>query len=892
LTLTYLKSRKISGLSTDPKPTALPARWLGAKLHELDTGKIYLFDGSQWIYWERTKESKNLFALSTKTSIVQLFGDTFAKTAASSLFLLENLTDKQGGTSLTNNGSISLTRVEEDLPLRGFLVPSLNGTTQFFSLGTEAKIEVGTGSFVSGIWFKTSLKGTAQSLFCYGDIATSEQNWRAGITNTNQLLVEIDDGTNNVFLAEPRDGRFQDGRWHILIIVIDRVTNIGYLLVGDNPSSLELVDTESISAVTGTLNNAGESLFIGARNNGAATQEYFSGQLSNFFLYKDADYNLPALLAVPSMRESALSTSGVISLSTNSSGRLNNDVQLSPSADNHYTTTIIHTDEGYYDLIDLYLTNSDKGIAKIDIDGITVHTADRYSASAVHNVKTITKGIFLSEGYHILKWKINGQNGSSTGFIINANMMELIKRDGKQEGGATSFILLGDEINERSNDGLATLLSDGNTVFNNVFQRSNVDADDGDYNEGYIYLKKGLWKITIIYTKNPDLGKIDLDFNDVEVFDQLDAYNASLVYNNQETKFVRLNDGKTNVRIAINGKNASATDFRFYISSLRGELVSGSGYGNKIEVWGADDDLELVSGTLPVITISTSNRFNHLRNNATDLLNDEIIYRRYFSGGVYRVKYLYNKSLDGGQTDILVDTTVIIDNLDQQGATSQNNEAFAIANITRGFNDIHIKNVLDGGTNDFQFPFTLLQFEKIGSLVQLGDAQDTDNENGNLVLLGRYVARKAESTITFNLADVLSDKYSEFIVKINGKATASLVLQATFNGLGTNYIQKGASSIAGSVTAINITTGSILRLASTSIITGATELEAEFTIKKDADGIWTGGKTHGNGFAVGEEDTSWSHDAATTSKINTIVVSTSTSTWVTGTTIEIYGVKR
>jgi len=80
-----------NGQSTDTKPTMdVP---FAARFFENDTGKTYFWDGANWKYESQDDESANFNALESRSSFVQLFGDTFAQKAATTLYLLENLND-------------------------------------------------------------------------------------------------------------------------------------------------------------------------------------------------------------------------------------------------------------------------------------------------------------------------------------------------------------------------------------------------------------------------------------------------------------------------------------------------------------------------------------------------------------------------------------------------------------------------------------------------------------------------------------------------------------------------------------------------------------------------------------------------------------------------------
>lgn len=153
----------------------------------------------------------------------------------------------------------------------------------------------------------------------------------------------------------------------------------------------------------------------------------------------------------------------------------------------------------------------------------------------------------------------------------------------------------------------------------------------------------------------------------------------------------------------------------------------------KVKINSIDADFVTVSGTAPILTVDTSARYNGYRNNATDLVNDQIKYTRYFpKSGVYKIKYLYLKSLDGAITNIGIDSAGgnnLFASINQQnGSTTYNNELYTTKAIARGYHDISIIGT-EGGTNDFQSHFQLLEFELINEYPILGEA-GTPNNHG------------------------------------------------------------------------------------------------------------------------------------------------------------------
>ncbi len=159
-------------------------------------------------------------------------------------------------------------------------------------------------------------------------------------------------------------------------------------------------------------------------------------------------------------------------------------------------------------------------------------------------------------------------------------------------------------------------------------------------------------------------------------------------------------------------------------------------------------------------------------------------------------------------------------------------------------------------------------------------------------LLDNHLATGTESTYTYTPVTPLDMKtrYHELIILVRGKATAALTLNMLINA-GTNYDQAfldmDTTTVAGSI-AVDLT---VINLLGSSKIDGAVSFNCKAAITlNDANDLFQiiiqGGASHeGLGFRAIEDQTS-----ATT--ISTIQVVTSTSTWIAGTEITIYGIRR
>ena len=257
-------------------------------------------------------------------------------------------------------------------------------------------------------------------------------------------------------------------------------------------------------------------------------------------------------------------------MATNTLSRLNNRFGWGSSStanDLQYATTVIDVEEGLYEIQTLTSNNTSYGKCDIIIDGVVVGTIDQYGGSATYNNFDTIKDVPLSAGRHVLKIKTNGNNASSSDFATQFQWINLIKRDGHEEGGATEFLLLGDEIVQRNNDTWAFSAQTSEFYCNRM---GNSTASDGKYTEGEIFLKGGLYSITFNYASSTNTAKMDLDFGNAEVLGQYDTY-GSYAGGQSKTVIVKLNQGKNNIRLAINGKGSG--DYYVNFEAIRGIRV-------------------------------------------------------------------------------------------------------------------------------------------------------------------------------------------------------------------------------------------------------------------------------------------------------------------------------
>jgi len=97
----------------------------------------------------------------------------------------------------------------------------------------------------------------------------------------------------------------------------------------------------------------------------------------------------------------------------------NNYTYQDSPADSDEWTHGFNCQAGTYQINLLSLDANDRGKLDLYIDNVLVASGiDFYNASATPNQKHSTSNITIGNGYHILKGKVNGKNGSSSSYYI------------------------------------------------------------------------------------------------------------------------------------------------------------------------------------------------------------------------------------------------------------------------------------------------------------------------------------------------------------------------------------------------------------------------------------------------------------------------------------------
>ena len=509
-----------------------------------------LFRGTNTVYGI-PRDAINADTRLLGSPLARLTGDEFCANAESQINLLADLTSLVGSGPLTNNNTVTFVQevTDDESPMwEQTYANFVSASSQYLSLPTAAAVQVGTSSFVSGVAFNNSTLGSLQIIFSYGSHVSAKAYWECRISSANKLEFEIWDGTTTNTITDTIAGRWQDGRWHFPAAVVDKTNSIIYFFCDGI-----YIGSVAVTA-TNTLTVSGESFYIGARKNSSGTiDSFFNGKIAMFKLVNNAaDYNIPQVWNLGTREAVASGTYTIPAVDSNK--RLNNKFGT-PNTNGAYFYTTLNLEDGEYELQIVYEKSTAGGTLDLLIDGNTIRSQlDTYNGSTTHNNVDKTYAIKISGGRHTVKILNNGKNGSSSGYAINLQWISLIKRRGHQNGGADNFLLLGDEINERQSNTFAfATLSVG--YFNSIFE-NNTSPANGDYTEGTLFIKGGLYRIDCFFNTNTDRAEIDLWFGNVQVLSQYDT-NGGSASNVLKSGYVRLQQGRQDIRMAVNGKTGT-----------------------------------------------------------------------------------------------------------------------------------------------------------------------------------------------------------------------------------------------------------------------------------------------------------------------------------------------
>ena len=169
----------------------------------------------------------------------------------------------------------------------------------------------------------------------------------------------------------------------------------------------------------------------------------------------------------------------------------------------------------------------------------------------------------------------------------------------------------------------------------------------------------------------------------------------------------------------------------------------------------------------------------------------------------------------------------------------------------------------------------------------------TSTDTNTLDLLDVHTATGTESTYTFTQS-LSFDNYSNFIVIVQGGATAALQLQLVINGNTTsNHHYNREYYTGGSVAVTAVADEDFFELASTNIIAGTNAFYAIIEIEmNDNDESYALMRSTSQAYAQLRWERYYGlQGGISTGDLSSITIKTSTSTWIAGTRICTYGYK-
>ena len=162
-----------------------------------------------------------------------------------------------------------------------------------------------------------------------------------------------------------------------------------------------------------------------------------------------------------------------------------------------------------------------------------------------------------------------------------------------------------------------------------------------------------------------------------------------------------------------------------------------------------------------------------------------------------------------------------------------------------------------------------------------------------LELLDVHTASGTESTYTFT-ESLSFDDYSNFIVIFQGGSSAALALQCVLNGnTSSNHHYTLEYSDGSSIADSYVTAAASLQLATTNIIPGEVGIYAYVDIMcNDVDQKYPFYRSYSRDYSnLRWERHNGTNSGITTGDLSSITIKTSTSTWIAGSRICIYGYK-
>jgi hypothetical protein len=155
---------------------------------------------------------------------------------------------------------------------------SFDGASSNVLVASSDTLRFGTDSLSVSAWLKPNVKtGSIYDRSTFVDIG-SYSVFISVFSDCNGIRTYLSDGTNSV--NHYKSVAISQGTWSNVVVVANRSTNMAHLYLNGS-----LIDSWSISAITGNLGAYTSNLFIGRSH---SASEYFNGSIDDVRLYNRA----------------------------------------------------------------------------------------------------------------------------------------------------------------------------------------------------------------------------------------------------------------------------------------------------------------------------------------------------------------------------------------------------------------------------------------------------------------------------------------------------------------------------------------------------------------------------------------------------------------------------
>ena len=873
------------------------------RAYERDTHRLYTAsdDFPFMVYDSQDTVTDRGFYEHQDSSIAHLFEDEFAKTTPTCVYPvgiyndLEDLVREEYGKDPLINTNVTgvLSNVGS---FSGYNVARFNGTDASLHLPLDTLF--GTDSFLMGGWFRPQRNNTNETLIMYGD--STSINVTLGFTTNDELKLVISTGSNAAHAFPFPAGHIRDRQWHYIGVLIDKHRGKGYVIATNGTYENAIFEEFTLPAMN-SLDYTGGAFAIGSGyRNGVIGGSNFSGDVSNVQLYQwenEVDYNvLPLVFA--GIREGC-ARDITITDNINIDSRLNHSFVIEGD-EGAYTYALVNLDAGLYDIFFTQHYSPDGGNYSIFLDNINRGFYDTYSSTGFNNFNGFIDDVNLPKGWHFLKLRMNTKNTDSTHNRVKLSQIKFNKKDGDSNlGGAGHFLMLGDELRNKSNS-LVLAPSTGSPYNNALIHDIGSIVPDNTFAEGEVFLAGGLWKLDLNLSQANDYGIVELLINGRKIID-LDGYSSALNFDVAKSVYAVLHQGRNTIRVQVNGKNSASSGYRMLLHCIRGELQSNTCFDGNTIVASNDRDFEIVEGD------DASNNTSLFTNSLFGVervfrsTTSKSVVKRWFTGGVYEVNYHIRKHPTGGRQKITIendsvnfDNITVFDSVDFTNAVITNSIETALVKIPRGYHYVTFDN-LGAGTQDITNPMSFLNFTLLSRKALGGDVDLIGEENG-LVRIGEFRARRDGNSAVINFGGVVPELYDEIKVIFNGRSVdRDMTVGMTINDLTSlNYRKTGDIKVNGTEHTQTSANRAELVMCSTGLLTNVRqtftcEVEMFFGVH-ETTGKWI---SHGFGrtstHAVGREDYSWLLTGDNIPEIKVLRFTSSGADWSNLSDIIVYG---